>query len=60
LVYCDTSALAAVSSPLDAEPEPEPDPEPWALLLDDEPLLPQAAATKVMAPRQAAAIARSA
>ena len=55
-LYCDTSALAAVSSLLDPDPDPELAPE----ALPDEELPPpllQAAATRVTAPRQAAAMA---
>ncbi|HXP57300.1 MAG TPA: hypothetical protein VN847_20205 [Streptosporangiaceae bacterium] len=57
-LYWDTSALAEVSSLLEPEPDPEPELEP-ELLLVAEPLL-QAAATRVMALRLAAARALAA
>jgi hypothetical protein len=56
-LYCDTSALAAVSSLLEPDADPELDPE---LLPEELPPLLQAAATRVTAPRQAAAMALAA
>jgi hypothetical protein len=55
-LYCEMSALAAVSSLLDPDPELEPE----ALPDEELPPLLQAAATRVTAPRQAAAMALAA